>query len=225
MPGFRLRRANQTVAIDSNYFNLALRQKGTLVLSNAPNPSVPNTKQGTIAVNGNESFIAYRCSEPVAMVLAKAQNGVVEYTFTGISAGNIGIDWYLFDLPEYGQAFASAGKFIVRRPSDARVVFDSRMKYLKVLDFFENVNSGDQYRDYGRYPAIVMVNRAWGHSASRMSDNRVMVQISSSMAWVSGNRVYYGGRQIAVGFQAAGAPTFSYSGGKPQYMVIDVQDY
>ena len=147
MSGLIIRRPNQTVAIDANYFNLALRQKGNLVLSEVPNPSVPNTKQGSFTIAAAESMVAYRSTDPVALVLSKTQGGNVTYTFTGISGGNPSVDWWVFDLPEYGQMFASGGKFIVRKPGSGQKVFDSRMKYLKVQDFFENVNSGDQFRD------------------------------------------------------------------------------
>jgi hypothetical protein len=225
---FKLNRPDGSVAIDANYFNLGLRQSGSLVLSNTPNPNVPASKNGSITVSTDQAIIAYRASHPTALVVGKVSGGQTTFTFLGVNAnGNISVDWWLFDLPEYAMSFSSAGKMIARRPQDGRVAFDSRKKYLKVLDFFAGV-SGDLQKSYAKLPAVVMVNRAWGMSAQTMpgAQNQVQVINQSSMSWVGADRsIVVGGRQTLVAWQPSGSPTYAYSGGTPQYMIVDVENY
>lgn len=229
MANLIIRRNNATVAIDSNYFNLGLRQKGTLIASEVPNQEAPATKRGEITLNSDQGMIAYRASHPAALILARPNgNGTTTYTFFGVNAnGNVTIDWWLFDLPEYSMQFAGA-KFIIRRPVDGRIAFDSRNKYMKTLEFFRNTANETLTKQYDKYPAVIMVNRAWANTARAMpgAQNQVLNEIRSSCCWVgSGNLLNFGSMTTFYKFNSSTAPQFSYNGGAPYFMVIDVANY
>ncbi|MBF8781019.1 hypothetical protein IV505_14980 [Pseudomonas fulva] len=227
MAGFKLNRPDGSVAIDSNYFNLALRQKGSLVLSSVPNPNTPGFKTGTMTVAGDQAIIAYRCEQPVAMYSARKVGGAFEFIFGGTNtSGSINVDWWLFDLPQYALQFASGGKMIVRRPTDGAVVFDSRNKYLKVMDFVEYSSTVFMRKSYPRLPAVVMNNRGWSDSATPINGgNNILVRLDSSMAYTQGNDALFGGEITNMHIEYSDYPQHAFSGGKPDYLVVDVQDY
>jgi hypothetical protein len=227
MAGFKLNRPDGSVAIDSNYFNLALRQKGSLVLSNVPNSSTPSFKNGAMAVAGDQCIIAYRSSHPVVVFTGRRNGNILEFTFGGMSNnGNINVDWWLFDLPQYALQYASGGKMIVRRPSDGVTVFDSRNKYLKVMDFVSPDSTVAQRRSYGKLPAVVMSNYSWSSVAvSINAGNQTMVRMEAFMARAEGNDIVYGGEITSMDIRDSQHPKWAYSGGKPDLLIVDVQDY
>lgn len=229
MAGFKLRRGNQTVAIDSDYFNLALRQKGTVRTGPLNGPNV-NVRWATFTVNGDQPILALRAPYPVALTHSVVNgNGTITYTLYGIpdNAIDFDVEFWVFDLPKYGMMFTSAGKFIVRNPASREVVFDSRMKYLKVQGFYQPDNNVTDARDFSRYPAVVQSNRAWARGVYPMSPTVTREESVTSAVWTEGNRVYGQRRNIYYMIrQKYDSDRFiSYGGGLPQTMVIDVQDY
>ena len=227
MPGFRLNRPDGSVAIDSNYFNLALRQKGSLVLSNIPNPGTPSFKNGAMTVAGDQCIIAYRSSHPVVIFTTKRNGGALELTFGGMSnKGNVSVDWWLFDLPQYALQYTAAGKMIVRRPSDGATVFDSRNKYLKVMDFLSPTSTVTERRSYPKLPAVVMSNYSWTNTSVGINaGNQTLVRRSAFMARAEGNDILFGGEITGMEIYDSEFPKWAHSGGKPDLLIVDVQDY
>lgn len=224
MPGFRANRPDGSIAIDSSYFNLALRQKGSLLLDETPNPSLPAFRGKTLVVAGDQSIIAYRSASPVALYSGLKQGNTFSYVFRGMNNnGPIWIDWFLFDLPAYGLRYPAGGKMIVRRPSDGAVVFDSQMMYMKVQDFF---SSNDGVRDYPYLPAVVMVNRAWYRAASYSPYYVGVYRAGGSMARVEGNRVITESTvEAAYPLDPSQEESYSWHGGYPAYLVVDVANF
>ncbi len=227
MAGFKLNRPDGSVAIDSSYFNLALRQRGSLELSSIPNPGTPGFKSGGMTLAGDQPILAYRSSQPVVMFTAKKNGGMLDFSFGGINQnGNISIDWWLFDLPQYAMQYASGGRMIVRRPTDGATVFDSRNKYLKVMDFVSPESIAAQRRSYAKLPAVVMSNYSWGSvSVGVNAGNQTMVRAEAFMARADGNDIVYGGETTSMEIYNSQHPKWAYSGGKPDLLIIDVQDY
>lgn len=221
MPRFAVNRPDGTVAIDSNYHNLALRQKGRLVISNQPNGNTPHFRSGTLVVPGDQAIIAYRADAPAAMYRGFRSGGNYQYTFAGVKNAPINLDWWLFDLPQYALQFVSGGKMIVRRPTDGAVVFDSRNKYLKVMDFVV----GDSRKSYPKLPATVMVNRAWVDSSNTSPIGPGVSQRGSSMLQALGNEIIASNLNTEVFPTDSSALTYYYSGGYAVHLVVDVQDY
>ncbi|AIR90764.1 hypothetical protein [Pseudomonas cremoricolorata] len=220
MAGFRVCRPDGSVAIDADYFNLALRAKGSLSLASGGEQSL---WWGTLSVQGDQAIIAYRAEHPVAVNRGVRKEGRFEYLFQGIhSSGPIAVDWWLFDLPQYAQHFATAGKMLIRRPSDQQLVFDSRNKYLKVMDFVQEAAPEKAPRRtlYANLPAVIMVNRAWEIKA-----NQVVQSTLSSMLWVNGGEVF--SQHRVTSSRRAGPYDWQkyIYGGNACHMVIDVENY
>ncbi|MGE8045134.1 hypothetical protein ACQKO6_13095 [Pseudomonas monteilii] len=229
MAGFKLNRSDGSVAIDANYSNLALRQKGSVVLNQVKNQTNPGVKSADVVVASDQSIIAYRSNYPCVLMYANRSGGTISYGFSGTQTESqmgapLIVDWWLFDLPSYGLQYASGGKLIVRNPNNGQTVFDSRNKYLKIMDF---VTSASGRRSYGKTPAVIVVNRAWSRSAQIMAGGQfVLEQIQTSMANTEGNDVVFSGQNLLwVAHPGSDWPTFGYSGGSPIYMIVDVQDY
>lgn len=228
MAGFKISRPDGSIAIDASYANLALRQKGTIVLDEIPNPSTPAFKGKTLSLNGDQAIIAYRSTSPVAIYSGIKQGGVFSYIFRGMNNNEpISVDWFLFDLPQYGLMYSVGGKLIVRRPGDGAVMFDSRMKYLKVQEFFMESDGAqsDVRRSYSKSPAVVMVNRAWFQSGQFSLYNHGVVASGSSMARIEGNQTVTGGKTtIAYPVPPSQEQSYYRTGGYPAYIVVDVEN-
>lgn len=227
MPGFKLNRPDGSIAIDSNYFNLALREKGSAVIANQPNPNTPGFRNLYMTLGGDQAIIAYRSASPVAMYQARKLGGAIEYVFCGMSEHQpITLDWWVFDLPQYAQQFANSGKMIVRRPTDGAVVFDSRNKYMKIMDFIHPENTAEQRRSYPKLPAVIMTNRYWSDIAQPINaGNSTLLQSQTYMARTEGNDVVTGGQITSLSIAGSDNPKFAYAGGSPEFLVVDVQDY
>lgn len=224
--GFKLRRENSTIAIDGDYFNLALRQKGSVAVTKKGDLYVP---YGDVTVAADQPLIAYRSTFAAALATATRSGGNVTFRFYGMGQGQATgegtLEWWLFDLPEYGQTYDTRGKLITRRQSDGRVSFDSRKKYLKVMDFFSHANNSDTPRDYPRTPGVVTINRAWATSQRQMvSPPGTLREGLSSAVWTQGNRVWTGSRNTfySLSPSSPSSPSFNYNGGTPQTMVVDL---
>ena len=229
MAGFKLQRPDGSIAVDANYFNLGLRQTGR-VRTTLNGGNTPNIRGATFTVNTDQAILAFRAPSPVGVTHAVVSGGTTTYYLFGFSQEqqDFDIDWWLFDLPAYALQYTSGGKLIVRRPTDGVTVFDSRNKYMKVMDFYLDNSNADSFRDYAKTPAVVQVNRAWGWLQQPMQPNVYRREQTTSMAWTSGNRVLTGVRNTLfemIRFDGVNPAYFSYGGGNRQLMVVDVENY
>ncbi|ONN70642.1 hypothetical protein [Pseudomonas oryzihabitans] len=225
MAGFKIHRPNGSVAIDANYFNLALRQSGTHRMTFMEQNTV---RRVVFTLATDQAIIAFRSPYPTFLLNARVGNGQTTFYWGSVSPEDHDLSWWLFDLPQYGQKFASGGKLIVRRPQDGQVAFDSRMKYLKVMDFYRPGNTAqEETRNYGRTPAVVQVNRAWAQIVQPMQQFQTREETLSSAVWTSGNSVKDKAAQLRYILRPwqQGENSINYGGGLPQTMVVDVQDY
>ncbi len=223
MPRFAINRPDGSIAIDSNYYNLALRQKGRLMLTSQPSGNTPHFRSETMTLAGDQAIIAFRAPKPVAMYRSFKTGNSFQFTFAGQSGDPIPVDWWLFDLPQYGISNQSGGKLIVRRPQDGTIAFDSRMSYLKVMDFVQP--TGPDRRSYAKLPATVMVNRNWVDSSNTSPIGPGVRQKGSGMVWTEGNDVVYQFQTTELYPTDSSAANYSYAGGKAVHLVVDVQDY
>lgn len=124
--GSRFINATGQVLIDSNYSNLGMRQKGS-----------GNTGQTLI------QYLSFAGGNPVlainANALIRVSAGVRSgntTTFTIVSfEPNTAFEWWCFDDVAYAERYPGAYGMIVRNKNTGAVVFDSRCKYMRVLDF------------------------------------------------------------------------------------------
>jgi hypothetical protein len=127
--GFRTLNGGQGIQIDETYRNLALRAKGTVTASTAYDTS---NRTATLQVAGNLPVLAYRCAAPCAMIGASRSGSTVTYQFLVAQNSPANIDWWVFDTPDFGMASGRIG-LQTRNPVTNQVLYDSRMKYMRVL--------------------------------------------------------------------------------------------
>jgi len=147
--GFRARNGGGGVQIDETYRNLSLRAKGSFNPGTVWNGT---WRTGTITVTGNSPVLAWRASVPAAIVGASRSGNAITYTF--MIAGTAGtIDWWLFDETGFGSVTGNVG-IRIRNPSTGVVVFDSRMKYMRVVGFIGGEFIGNNPPASAQYPGL-----------------------------------------------------------------------
>jgi hypothetical protein len=228
--GFRTRNAGGGIQIDQNFRNLALRSKGTLVPGTSWNAG--KWRLGTITVTGNSPVLAWRSASPAAMVQATRTGTSITYTFI-IAATGGSIDWYLFDEPVYGVAAGTLGMRI-RNPTTGVVVFDSRMKYMRIVgtingDFSQTVPPAAGA--YAGTPAIVTGNAPYLYFSNTVGQATPppypwIDQVTYPMAAITGGNIAWTKQQSdAVNHPAS--QTFQVGGQQNayNYLVIDVTGF
>lgn len=158
--GFRTRNSGGGIQIDQTYRNLALRSKGSF------SPGTPFNSNawrlGSITVSGNNPVLAWRCSQPCALISATRSGTSITYQFV-VAATTGTVEWWLFDDPTFGVPVGNVG-LRIRNPATGGVVFDSRMKYMRVVgsvagDYSQLVPPANG--NYSGSPAIITGNAAY----------------------------------------------------------------
>jgi hypothetical protein len=228
--GFRTKNASGTLQIDQNYENLALRAKGTFTPGTPWNNS--KWRLGSFTVTGNTPVIAWRASGPATLVSVSVSGTSVTYQFL-IAAASGSIDWWLFDKPTY-VAMATAPGIRIKNPSTGVVVFDSRMKYMRVV----GVISGDYASlvapaaaSYAGTPAVVVGNVAYQYVSNIVSQAGQPPYpwvdfIFYPMASFSGQQITWSTQQSdAINHIPSETKTNASQQDSYNYLVIDVTGY
>jgi hypothetical protein len=157
--GFRTKTSGGGIQIDQTYKNLALRAKGSFDPGTSSNKG--KWRIGSITVTGNSPALAWRCAKPCAMVYATRSGTSITYTFMVADTSGT-VEWWLFDTPDYGVANGPLG-LRVRNPATNAVVFDSRMKYMRVVGAVNGsiANGMPANASYTGSPALVTGNSAY----------------------------------------------------------------
>lgn len=163
MPTVRFRNSTGNVLIDGTYQNLAIRNKGSFT-------TVPTNIVGLsyfdLTVPCDQGVMAFRCPNPCAIFSVTYGAGTATYKFMTTN-GNSLVDYWHFDLPQYTAAPANWPKLIVRDPSNSKTIFDSRLNYMRVIDFIQvDMNNDANPNPYspnyaGKVPAVIQCKRAW----------------------------------------------------------------
>jgi hypothetical protein len=159
----RFRNANNVLTIDQDYFNLALRSRG-VVTTGAVQPA-SGCSFVTLTLPHDQSVLALNSASPVCVLYTAYGSGSVTYTLYAQGA-NVAIEYFNFDLPEYAAMNAADGKMIIRRPGDGRVAFDSRLPYIRVIDFVAQSLNDSTPNPYttsypGKKVAIIQAKRGY----------------------------------------------------------------
>lgn len=141
--GLKVNNPSGIVVIDGTYSNLALRSSGIFDMTGAT--STGSAYQKTFTLTAVTPVLALSCDSSVKCAVASiSQNGTTVTVVIETQA--IGpVSYYLFDNPVYGAAFNIKYGLIVRNKTTGAVVFDSRLKYMRVLDFIVGSASGSGY--------------------------------------------------------------------------------
>jgi hypothetical protein len=168
MPRARIRNGNNVLLIDENYANLALREY-KVVTTGPENNQFYSTVDVTF--NNDQSVLAIRSAGDVAIFSVRYTPGFVTYRLIAIR-GNVTIECWNFDLAKYG-AFGNMAwpKLIIRKPSTGEIAFDSRMRYMKVINFQYTNGENNQVvtASYpGTLPAVVIASQPWKFDSERI---------------------------------------------------------
>lgn len=158
--GLKLVNASGFVQIDSTYKNLALRETGTVVSGGAAVGSTGWYAATLTTSAGTSPVIAFRCSSPCFIRYSAASGGTRTYYFMCYGSG-VSVQYWIFDDPA-GITGSGTYGLVVNNASGAKV-FDSRMKYMRVIDTLSGTSSyatGDPLvngfsRSYAGTPAVV----------------------------------------------------------------------
>ncbi|MDR5825780.1 hypothetical protein [Caballeronia sp. LZ043] len=157
--GLQVFNSSGNVQIDSTFKNLGLREKGTVVSGGSPSGGT-GWYLATLTVSaGISPLIAWRSSGKCYLRYSTVSGSSITYYFHCQGAG-VSVQYWIFDdlatatlSGNYGlQVFNSAGG----------LVFDSRTKYMRVVDTLSSPGglSGEPMdtgitRSYGGTPAVV----------------------------------------------------------------------
>ncbi|MDR5778769.1 hypothetical protein QCE63_04900 [Caballeronia sp. LZ065] len=162
--GLQVFNANGYLQIDSTYANLALRQKGSFVSGGAAS-STGWYKASLTVPYGVTPLLAVRPSSGMCSLISSSVSGSnITYLFY-CSASAVTLSYWLFDSPA-GIAGSGSYGLIVNNASGVRV-FDSRMPYLRILDFINGSATGPTLSaNYGKTIAVVQTELWYAYSVS-----------------------------------------------------------
>ncbi|WP_176506353.1 hypothetical protein [Pseudomonas urethralis] len=163
--GLTIKNSSGYVQIDGEYSNLALVESLTLSATSrggGPNGSVwyvtrsfPNYVSPVVAIYANNGVtVCYQAAQV---------NGVWQFTFWATTQNAFQV--YMFDQAGRGARFAINYGLVVKNKTTNAVVFDSRMKYMRVVDYIA-ANLGGNYfdnisKDYTAYKKVAIVQGAF----------------------------------------------------------------
>lgn len=155
--GFKIRNGDRLILVDSTYSNQALRFKSTYTINQGfargfyrQDFQFPCSPSGTVAFRSNSDIAIY----------AQTQVGNVR-TITLISMVAQTFEYYVFDQPEY--APVSGIGIRVRNSATGKIVFDSRLKYLKIKNFITVIPANGAAVSGVRKPALITSQAYYEH--------------------------------------------------------------
>ncbi|WP_236233202.1 hypothetical protein [Pseudomonas tohonis] len=158
--GVRLRgNSGEFLQVDGEYANMALSHKGSFTTSAVVYTS---WRSGSVTISGAKSpVIAIRCS--TTWFLSSTVIDGSTYTYTIATQGAATVEYWIFDEPDYSIGSGPVG-LRIRNRNTGLVVFDSRKKYMKVIDFFSTASYADVTKNYpGKIPAVVISFRGYAY--------------------------------------------------------------
>ncbi|WP_120123394.1 hypothetical protein [Pseudomonas sp. LS-2] len=218
--------------IDGTYKNLAVRASGQV--TTVPT-FVPNLSRAYLTLPADQAVMAFRCANPCSIFSVTYSGGNATYEFC-TAGGNAVVSYWQFDLPKYTAGPANWPKLIVRDPVTGEVVFDSRLKYMRILDFIErsmvDANANPYQPTYaGKVVAVVESKRAWNMVSQLVPGNPPYAvggysgsfasTPSNTQVSIDKNRGYYD-------FSEQPANPNGYPAGysyQSSYMVLDVSNF
>lgn len=155
--GVKVRNANRLILIDSVYSNQALRFKSTYTINQGF--AMGFYRQDFQFVCSSSATVAFRSNSDLA-IYAQSHTGNVR-TITLVSLVAQTFEYYVFDQPEY--APVSGIGFRIRNSTTNKIVFDSRLKYLKIKNFITQIPAAGASVSGIRKPAMITSQAYYEH--------------------------------------------------------------
>ncbi|WP_162619859.1 hypothetical protein [Salinicola acroporae] len=157
------------ILVNGSYENLCLRYKFNVSVDESPGSATGYTKQFSrqcdtpaIVLTGDPAFVR---------LIEKDGNGFTFYVIANRSDDSPNpknITVWIFDKPRYGEKFNTNYGIQVLNPSNNSTIFDSRNKYLRIIDVISGdrgdiINGGSISRSYpGRIVGMLPATRQAG---------------------------------------------------------------
>jgi len=224
--GVRFYNQNFATQIDSFYVNHCVLTSGAV--------NLPANGTLSVTISATSPLVAYRGTY-VVTVLQQVKNANGTWTLT-IGSGPYGAvgTYYIFDVTSAAsQQFATPVGLRIRNPTSGAVVFDSRMKYMRVVQIADNAADGGVPMNLYTTPlgrdglAAIVDPGLWFNMTTRQgedqSGNPVFTDVYSPYfvgAGVNGTTLTEG--SISVGSESPVIPGNSQTG---QTILVDVTNY
>jgi len=147
------RQDSEFIQIDQDFSNFGVRTKGVF----AVNSQVPNWSslyEGLLTMPGTTGVLAFRSNNPVYIAHVTYPGGNTQYRFTASSPTTV--EYWYFDDPIHATLYDTANVGLLVFEADGSLGFDSRRKYLKVLEQISS-DSNVSNRSYpaSTVPAVI----------------------------------------------------------------------
>lgn len=163
--GIRFRNASSIVTIDDTMPNYGLYSKGQLVAGPAANNSPYSTVSVEIPING---IIAFQCNG-TAGYFYTTMGSSTKTVFFQVKGAGVVLNYWVFNDTGYAVDTSVSYGMRVRRRTDGALVFDSRAKYMRVIDFQQGQIQTSQgppagapanvNLNYSIQPAVVVITK------------------------------------------------------------------
>ncbi|SAK71373.1 hypothetical protein AWB80_03814 [Caballeronia pedi] len=226
--GLQVLNSSGNVQIDSTFKNLALREKGTLTSGGSEQGNTGWYFASVTTAVGTSPIIAFRSSAKCYLRYSAISGSQITYFFHCQGSG-VAVQYWIFDDPSLATMSGNYGLQVFNNVGS--VVFDSRTKYMRVIDTLSSPGSitGDPIdsgisRSYSGTPAVVQ-----GQLRYIISNNAVGTPPNVSVISVlTVPAVSFSGG--AVTWKADNPATTQFTGNVPEgqnhtpydYMVLDV---
>ncbi len=155
--GLKVKNSSGYLVIDGEYSNLGVRSSGVLDMSNAP--QITNgCYYKTFTLTANNPIVAL--SGGYAAISSMSISGTT-MTFMVWANDRSNLTYYLFDEAMYCARFNTNYGLVVKNKTTGLVVYDSRIKYMRVIDIISGSGStGVITRSYPGVQKIALVQSA-----------------------------------------------------------------
>ncbi|WP_313299988.1 hypothetical protein [Pseudomonas sp.] len=229
--GFRIRNANGFVQVDSNYRNAALVTKYTINPGGASNPNGMFLTDFTIPYGINPLVVGTTPGGNNAICMHLLSRSGNAWTYRIATTTRNPIELYHFDNMSIAPVVGKVG-MRVRNINTGEIVFDSRCKYMRVLDF---IHGKSEVADFPRQTKNYAVTKTGVLQATRyvtspsllMPGNPPMIlaMINESIYSAMGGTVILDvGNLITVG-PSTNVSAFEFENWSWGYLVLDLSNF
>lgn len=154
--GLKVKNVNGFLVVDGTYSNLSLRSFGSFDMSNAEQMT-NGAYFKAFQLLGNNPVVALGGASLALVLNSSLSGGVLTVVIT--SPNRSAIPYYLYDDADKGLRLNNNYALLVRNTTTGQVVFDSRCRYMKIIDVItgNDANFTAITRDYSAFTSSVAV--------------------------------------------------------------------
>lgn len=227
--GLRVRNANGFVQIDGNYRNSALVAKYTVNPSAASNANGMYITDLTIPYGIYPVLVGHTPGGSNSMAFSLLSRTGNSWTYRILTTTRAAIEVYHFDNMSIAKITGTVG-IRVRNATTGEVVFDSRCKYMRIID--TNYGVGNNHvavdRTYGIAKVGIMQAMRFMTSPSEALPGNpplILATIIQSVFSASGGRAWTGTAPVIVLGPAQNVSAFNFENWSWGYLMLDLSNF